>query len=182
MRFSIRAAILSPLTALLAGAPVIAYAQKPAHDSTQHQHRPAGLSDSAYKALQSRGRIAMGVDQYTSIHVFDDLPDGGRIELQRGEDDRAGVATIRSHLRDIKSAFETGNFSTPAFVHMTEVPGTAVMARRRAHIRYAVRDLPRGAELRVRTTDPEALTAVHQFLAFQRGDHRAAGAELGKKP
>ena len=124
----------------------------------------------------------MGVDQYTSIHVFDDMPDGGRIELQRGEDDRAGVATIRSHLREIKSAFETGNFSTPAFVHMTEVPGTAVMAKRRAHIRYAVRDLRRGAELRVRTTDPEALAAVHQFLAFQRGDHRAAGAELGKKP
>ena len=180
MRFATAVAVIPGFTALLAGAS--ASGQKPTHDSTQHSHRPASLSDSAFRALQERGRIAMGVDQYTSIHLFDDLPDGGRVELQRGEDDGVGVATIRSHLREIKSAFETGNFSTPAFVHLTEVPGTAVMARRRAHVRYVVRDLPRGAELRLRTTDPEALAAVHQFLAFQRGDHRAAGAELGKKP
>ena len=182
MRFAVGVAVMSGLTALLTVPSAPALAQKPAHDPTRHDHRPAGLSDSAFRALQERGRIAMGVDQYTSIHVFDDLRDGGRIELQRGEDDSSGVATIRSHLREIKSAFETGDFSTPAFVHVTDVPGAAVMARRRAHIRYAVRDLPRGAELRVRTTDPEALAAVHQFLAFQRGDHRAAGAELGKKP
>ena len=182
MRLLTAVAVVPGLTALLALAPAAASAQKPTHDSTRHQHRPAGLSDSAFRALQDRGRIAMGVDQYTSIHVFDDLSDGGRIELQRGEDDSTGVATIRSHLRDIKSAFETGNFSTPAFVHMTEVPGAAIMAQRRARIRYIVRDLPRGAELRVRTTDPEAIAAVHQFLAFQRGDHRAGGAEVGKKP
>ena len=160
-----------------------AAAQKqPPHDSVRHAHRPASSSDSAFRALQERGRLAMGVDQYTSIHRFDDLPDGGRIELQRAEADSAGIATIRAHLRDIKTAFETGDFSTPAFVHMGVVPGTAVMARRRAHVRYVVRDLPRGAELRIRTSDAAALGAVRQFMAFQRGDHRAGGADLGRKP
>jgi hypothetical protein len=47
-----------------------------------------------------------------------------------------------------------------------------VLARKRAEVAYGVRDLPRGAELRITTRDAEALAAVHAFLAWQRGDHR----------
>src|SRR5580704_6400541 len=53
--------------------------------------------DSAYHAMQARGAQAMGVNQYTSTHHFTDLPDGGRIELERNVDDSAGVAMIRHH-------------------------------------------------------------------------------------
>src|SRR5205823_14692901 len=70
---------------------------------------PSGPSrtanDTAFAAMQERGRKAMGVDQYTSTHVFDALPDGGRIELQRDADDSAGVAQIRAHLREVARAF-----------------------------------------------------------------------------
>jgi len=140
------------------------------HDPANH----AG-GDTAFAALQARGKIAMGVDQYTSTHLFDDLPDGGRIELQRDRDDPGGVRTIREHLRGIAEAFSTGDFSTPAFVHMQDVPGTTVMAERRSAIRYVFSELPRGGEVRITTSDPVALKAVHDFLAFQRQDHRAHG-------
>jgi len=132
-------------------------------------------SDTAFAALQTRGAAAMGVDQYTSTHRFDDLPDGGRIELQRGSDDPGGVRTIREHLHGIARAFAAGDFSTPAFVHMREVPGADVMAAKRVAIRYEYRDLPRGGEVRITTKDLGALDAVHRFLAFQRTDHRADG-------
>jgi hypothetical protein len=117
----------------------------------------------------------MGVDQSTSAHVFDALPDGGRIELQRGVDDSAGIAQIRRHLHRIATAFAAGDFSTPGFVHTASVPGTAVMAARRQHITYAERDLPRGGEVRITTQDPQALAAVHDFLAYQRSEHHAGG-------
>ena len=136
---------------------------------------PAAGQDTTFAGMQTRGRAAMGVDQYTSTHHFDALPDGGRIELQRDADDSAGVATIRAHIRAIAAAFKGGDFSTPAFVHMRMVPGTDVMVAKRARIRYEPRDLPRGAELRIRTTDPEAIAAIHRFMAFQRSDHRATG-------
>ena len=55
----------------------------------------------------------MGVDQYTSSHQFDDLPEGGRIELQRDSTDTAGVRTIRDHLQHIALAFAGG--ATSAF-------------------------------------------------------------------
>jgi hypothetical protein len=39
--------------------------------------------DAKFVALQQRGESAMGVDQYTSQHVFEPLPDGGRIVLRK---------------------------------------------------------------------------------------------------
>jgi hypothetical protein len=132
-------------------------------------------SEDDFAELQERGRVAMGVDQYTSTHLFDALPDGGRIALQRNADDPAGVATIRQHLRDIAAAFAAGDFRIPGFVHAGEVPGTDVMARKRERIRYTYSDLPRGGELRLTTDDAEAVGAIHEFMAFQRLDHRAGG-------
>jgi hypothetical protein len=139
-------------------------------------------ADTAFAGVQQRGEKAMGVDQYSSTHKFDALPDGGRIELQRDVDDTAGVAQIRAHLNEIAKAFKSGDFSTPAFVHMQQVPGTSVMAAKRGVISYIYRDLPRGGELRIVTKDPEALDAIRQFMAFQRQDHRAGGMDHRKPP
>ena len=132
--------------------------------------------DSAFAAVQERGRTAMGVDQYTSKHVFEDLPDGGRVVLDRDDPaDTTGVRTIRDHMRVIEAAFRSGDFTLPGQVHAREVPGTRVMRERRELIRYASIERPRGAELRITTHDSVALAAIREFLAFQRSDHRAAG-------
>ena len=138
-------------------------------------------SDGDFAAMQSRGETAMGVDQYTSTHVFEDLPDGGRIILDRDPHaDTDGVARIRRHMHEITAAFQAGDFTKPFQVHAEAVPGTWVMAARRSAISYMEVDRPRGAEVRIRTTDPAAIAAVHEFLAFQRGAHHAGGHE-GKR-
>lgn len=129
--------------------------------------------DTAFAAMQQRGKRAMGVDQYTSTHHFEALSDGGVIRLVRDVDDSAGVAQVRAHLREVARAFAAGDFSTPGFVHVRTVPGTQVMSAKRSVIRYTPRDVPRGAELRIATRDPEALNAIHEFLAFQRTEHHA---------
>ena len=134
----------------------------------------ARAQDTAFHALQQRGRAAMGVDQFTSWHHFDALPDGGRISLQRDSTDSAGVATIRAHLRNIALAFARGDFALPGFVHARDVPGTRVMAAKRDAIRYEFHPLAGGGEVRVSTRDPDAIAAIHEFLAFQRSDHRVA--------
>ncbi len=136
--------------------------------------RPAD-ADTAFAALQERGKEAMGVDQYTSSHVFEDLPDGGRIILQRDTIDSAGTEVIRAHMRDIAQHFAAGDFSIPGMVHAQEVPGTRVMAARRELIRYRADTVPNGGLVRITTTDSVTVAAVHEFLAFQRMDHRAAG-------
>jgi hypothetical protein len=138
--------------------------------------------DSSYAAMQARGKQAMGVDQYTSTHTFDALPNGGRIELVRDTDDSVGVAQIRAHLREIARSFKAGDFSTPEFVHMQNVPGTRIMRGKRDVIAYEAHDLPRGAELLIRTSDPEGVKAIHEFMAFQRHEHHAGGSGDMKHP
>ena len=136
------------------------------------------VSESSFAQLQTRGQAVMGVDQYASKHFFEDLPDGGRVVLDRDDPaDTASIRTIRVHMRDIEGAFRLGNFTAPGLVHAREVPGTKVMTAKRSAITYAAVDRPRGAELRIRSSDSTAVRAIHDFLAFQRMDHRAAGHE-----
>jgi len=134
----------------------------------------AAAADSGFAGVQRRGAAVMGVNQYTSRHVFQPLPDGGRIELQRGVDDSAGIAQIRRHMALIARQFAGGDFHLPGVVHDREVPGTRVMAERRGVITYAVESLPRGGAVRVQSTDSAAVRAIHDFLAFQRQDHHAS--------
>lgn len=122
--------------------------------------------------MQERGEHVMGVNQYTSAHVFEDLPDGGRVVLERADAaDTADIAKIRAHMRDIAAAFRAGDFTKPFDVHAQTVPCTAVMTARRAAISYEPRDLPRGGEVRIKTTDSVAARAIHEFLKFQREEH-----------
>lgn len=130
-------------------------------------------SDSAFAEVQARGHVAMGVDQYTSLHKFEPLPDGGRISLRRDTSDTAGVTQIRAHMRQIAGAFNRGDFTLPGFVHDREVPGTREMRARKSLIRYTVDTVLGGAAVRLRSADSTAITAIHEFLAFQRHDHRA---------
>ena len=53
------------------------------------------------------------------------------------------------------------------------------MAARRSRISYLADTLPGGGQVRLRTSDPSAIAAIHQFLAFQRQDHRATSHEAG---
>jgi hypothetical protein len=129
--------------------------------------------DSSFAKVQRQGAVVMGVDQYTSQHVFESLPDGGRIVLQRKENDPTGEATIRAHMRTIAEAFRRGDFSLPGVVHsMPNVPGTTEMRRLSTEISYTPRDLPRGGELLISTKNPAAVSAIHEFVAFQNRDHR----------
>ena len=135
----------------------------------------ASSTDTGFAGVQLRGQGVMGVDQYTSKHVFEDLPDGGRVVLERDDlADSVGIATIRAHMQDIARRFASGDFGLPGVVHDREVPGTDVMTARREAISYTAVDRPRGGELRIVSEDSVAVTAIHQFLAFQRMDHHAA--------
>jgi len=131
-----------------------------------------GTTDSSFAAMQHRGAMVMGVDQYTSQHTFDLLPDGGRISLVRDATDTAGVRTIRAHMQDIARSFAAGDFAHAFAVHQHELPGTDEMRQRRAAIQYRVDTLPGGGAVRIISSDSLAVQAIHQFLSAQRMEHQ----------
>ena len=57
--------------------------------------KAASATDTSFAAMQARGETVMGVDQYTSAHVFEDLPDGGRIILDTQAIERPRGAEVR---------------------------------------------------------------------------------------
>jgi hypothetical protein len=164
----------STLMARTAVIPLMLLAACSDHPVQSRTHSPSASSnDSAFALVQTLGKLAMGIDQYTSTHRFEPLPDGGRITLVRASDDPAGVRQIRAHMAEIAAAFRRGDFTVPGFVHDRAVPGTATMAARGSRISYSADTLPHGGSLRIHSKDPLAISAIHQFLAFQRQDHRS---------
>lgn len=137
------------------------------------QPTPVKGADSTFAAMQERGATAMGVDQYSSEHMFEPTRNGGRIVLRRDPADSVGVAAIRRHMSDIATRFGNGDFAIPGFVHAQAVPGTDVLSAKRAQIQYTADTLRGGGMITIATSDPAAIDAVHRFLAFQRTAHHS---------
>jgi hypothetical protein len=136
-------------------------------------NQPQEPSDAHASGVDMRGEHAMGFSHETSTHHFRLLPDGGAIEVTANDpNDKVSRDEIRSHLSHIAQMFTNGNFQVPMFIHDTVPRGVPAMKSKGANIAYVFEPIPNGGRVRIKTTDAEALRAVHQFLAFQIGDHR----------
>jgi hypothetical protein len=131
-------------------------------------------SDTGFRAMDQRHGEVVGDDPMALEHQFVSQPDGGDIILERQIHEDMGINQIRAHLLLISRSFARGDFALPGFVHEKPVPGTAVMAQRADKITYTVEDLPHGGVVHIRTSDPEALSAIHAFIDFQIAEHRTA--------
>ncbi|MGA7909386.1 MAG: hypothetical protein WCA16_18410 [Candidatus Sulfotelmatobacter sp.] len=123
--------------------------------------------------VNKHGDEAMGFPQDKTTHHFRLYSNGGAIEVAANDNaDSKNVAVIRSHLAHIASMFASGDFSMPMAVHDQVPPGVPVMREKRAEISYIFEELPAGGRVRIKTTNRDALEAVHAFLRFQIEEHR----------
>ncbi len=114
----------------------------------------------------------MGFSHEKTTHHFLLRRNGGTIEVEANDaGDQESRDQIQSHLGHIAQMFSQGNFNTPMLVHGFTPPGTAVMTKRKAKIRYSYEATPKGGRVVITTADKEALAAVHEFLRFQIQDH-----------
>ena len=134
------------------------------NESSQHQAH-----------VEKHGDEAMGFPHAKTIHHFRLYADGGAIEVTVSDSkDSQNMQAIRSHLTHIVTMFSNGDFSIPVFVHDKVPPGVPVMKEKRTEISYSFEDLPAGGRVRIKTTNPDALKAIHEFLRFQIEDHHTA--------
>lgn len=122
--------------------------------------------------VEKHGDEAMGFPHDKTTHHFLLLSDGGAIDVTANDSqDSANTQAIRSHLARIFTMFANGDFSTPMFVHSQTPPGVPVMRQKRSAISYAFEELPAGGRVRIKSSDQEAIKAIHEFLRFQIADH-----------
>ena len=131
------------------------------------------MKDEHAAGVDARGDHGMGFDHLKTHHHFILTDDGGVIDVSANDpSDTASRDQIRSHLRHVASMFSAGDFSIPMFVHDTVPPGAETMKRLAAKIAYVFEETPQGGHMVIRTADPAAISAIHDFLRFQIQDHR----------
>jgi len=122
--------------------------------------------------LKRRGEAAMGFDQDKTTHHFRTSASGGSIEVDvRDPKDTASLARVRAHLQEIATAFATGDFASPMQTHAEVPPGVPVMERLKSAIVYTYAETSHGGAVRIRTTNTDALAAIHEFLQYQSREH-----------
>ena len=150
-----------------ASAGVHARQQEGPHPAKGHGH------DDHTEGVNRRGDRVMGFDHTKTKHHFLLHPDGGAIEVTANEaGDKESRDQIRKHLGHIARMFAEGNFKAPMLIHDRVPPGVPVMGRLKGEIEYRFEETERGARVRIKTGNAEALAAVHEFLRFQIEDHR----------
>ncbi len=177
-----KAQILAFLSAVLLCLVAAAYPQNTSKDDTMQEcpmHKEH-MANSHQAIVEKNGDQAMGFSHDTTTHHFRLAADGGAIEVtandthdnDKNHDKAHNAAAIRSHLAHLALMFADGDFSTPMFVHDGVPPGTTTMKLLTAKIHYKYEEIPSGGRVRIESTDPVALAAIHDFLRFQIAEHR----------
>ena len=123
--------------------------------------------------VESHGDQAMGFPHDKTAHHFHMMADGGTIEVTvNDKSDKVNTTAIRSHLSHIAMMFSGGDFSTPMFIHDRVPPGVTTMRLMKSAIHYTYEEMPTGAQVRIKSDDPVAVAAVHDFLRFQIREHQ----------
>jgi hypothetical protein len=135
------------------------------------------------RGVDTRGDKGMGFPHDKVTHHFGLTKTGGFIAAQVKDpaDLDAAKPMITGHFAHIADAFKDGDFSLPMFIHDREPPGVPQMKKLKAEINYDFHETPQGGRIDITTSNPKALQAIHQFLAFQIKDHRT-GDSVAVKP
>jgi hypothetical protein len=164
--------ILSVFAAL---APLAVSQQEDASAQSQSHHEAAQKDPhhTCPMAMEERGDKGMGFSQSKTTHHFLLKRDGGVIGVEANDaKDTENRDQIRMHLSHIAKAFAAGDFDIPMFVHDQTPPGVPVMKAKRDQIKYRFEETENGGRVVIVTGDPEALAALHDFLAFQIREHK----------
>lgn len=152
---------MNPLSLILASALLTSQGGGDAKAAAAHQH-----------GVEKNGDLAMGFSHEKTTHHFLLRADGGVIQVDANSAaDRESRDQIQTHLGRIARMFAVGDFNAPILVHSVTPPGTAIMTKVKADIKYTFEASPQGGRVVIATGNKEALAAVHEFLKFQIKDH-----------
>jgi len=161
------------LSLLLLAFPVSGQDNTKQNDTKDCPMHAQHAAQSHQAVVESQGDQAMGFPHDKTTHHFRMAADGGAIEVTVNDSgDKANTTAIRSHLSHVAMMFGNGDFSTPMFIHDSIPPGVTTMKLMKSDIHYAYEEMPAGGRVRIKSDNPVAVAAIHDFLRFQINEHR----------
>ncbi len=116
----------------------------------------------------------MPFDMAKTVHIFK-MTESGGVERIVARDPRESdqVAMIQQHLKHEAEKFQRGDYSDPAKLHGTDMPGLKELRTGAARIKVSYTKFSRGAEITFETSDLHLLTAIHRWFGAQLSEHGA---------
>jgi hypothetical protein len=162
------------LSLSLVSSPLLSQGTKP-DDSMKNcpMHAQHTAEQAHHAIVSSNGDQAMGFRQDKTTHHFHLMSDGGVIHVTVNDpNDNSNTDAIRTHLSHVTMMFSNGDFSIPMYVHDGVPPGVTTMKLMKSAIHYTYEEMPSGGRIRIKSDDPIAVAAIHDFVRFQITDHR----------
>ena len=130
--------------------------------------------------IAQKGAEVMPFDLEKTTHVFEKTETGGVQKVAAdGPNDAEQVALIREHLEEEAAAFQRGDLSDPSEIHGEEMPGLEELEAGEEEIDIRYLDLPDGAKIEYRISEPALVTALHAWFDAQLSDHGGDAEERG---
>ena len=138
----------------------------------------AGVSvradDAHSTTVEQHSMQVMPFDMNKTTHVFRKTLYGGvEMIVVKDPSDTADIAMIQSHLQKESKLFAAGNFSDPAYIHGSDMPGLQALGAGATHMEIRYSALPAGAQIAFTTQDATLVSAVHAWFDAQVKDHGA---------
>lgn len=114
----------------------------------------------------------MPFDISKTVHIFKMTESGGVQQVivkDPGSLDQ--LAFIQQHLQHESERFQLGDYSDPAKLHGTQMPGLKELQSGASDIKVSYTTLSNGAEITFETADLHLLTAIHRWFGAQLSEH-----------
>ena len=124
------------------------------------------------QAVAEAGADVMPFDLDATTHIFTDTDTGGTQDVVADDpDDDTNIVASRRHLADEAAKFRAGDFSDPEAIHGPAMPGLAILKERYDDITVELAETPTGATITYTSSDPDVISAIHDWFAAQTSDH-----------
>lgn len=114
----------------------------------------------------------MPFDVAKTVHNFK-MTDSGGVErvVVKDKRDTDQVILIQQHLRKEAGRFQHGDYSDPAMLHGSNMPGLRELELGAKAVKVLYSELPDGAEISFKTTNLHLVTAIHRWFGAQLSEH-----------
>ena len=114
----------------------------------------------------------MPFDISKTVHIFKMTESGGVMRVIAKDPGAADqIALIQEHLQHEAMQFKRSDFSDPAMLHGSDMPGLKEIQKGAMNIKVSYQSLPAGAEIAFETTDIHLITALHRWFGAQLSEH-----------
>lgn len=143
--------------------------------TTSHGVSPSPIASQSSRQSQVHkiGQQIMEFDLTNSTHIFTSTATGGKLTVFAKRSSKSLIFGIQNHLAKVSEGFKFGNYTDPALIHGTLMPGLSTMKKDFKKILVTYQKDKAGGSIEFFSKIDRDIKAIHIWFAAQLNDHGA---------